>query len=75
MTQAAEHARKAAAASLKDAVRELNRYKEKPPLNKRLLQKKLEKVLNYKDDLVDLEMTSTTGLLKSLGQTWIQPTC
>ena len=53
MTQAAEHAQKAAAASLKDAVRELNRYKEKPPLNKRLLQKKLEKVLNYKDDLVE----------------------
>ena len=50
---AAEHARNTAAASLKDSVRELQRYKDKPPHNRRLLQKKLDKVLNFKDELVD----------------------
>ena len=51
--QAASHTRNAAAASLKDSVRELTRFKEKADPNKRLLQNKLDRVLNDKDNLVD----------------------
>ena len=53
MTQAALHARAAAAASLKDSVRELSRYKEGARPSKRLLQSKLDKLLRDKEDLVD----------------------
>ena len=52
-TQAALHARKVAAATLNDQVLELTRYKDKPNLNQRLLQSKLEKIYTYKDNLVD----------------------
>ena len=57
MAQAASHARNAAAASLKDSVRELARYKDKPSPNKRLLQSKLDKLLNSKDDLIEKHYT------------------
>ena len=53
MAAAAQHARAAAAASLKDSVRELTRYKTKPASSRRLLQSKLDKLLSDKDDLVD----------------------
>ena len=55
--QTALHARNAAAASLKDSIRELTRFKVKPNPNKRLLQSKLDRVLNDKENLVDKHYT------------------
>lgn len=52
MAQAALHTRAASAASLKDSVRELTRYKQGVRPSKRLLQRKLDKLLGDKEDLV-----------------------
>ena len=52
MAAAANQARSAAAASLKDSVRELTRYKDRAGPSQRLLRMKVEKVLHDKEVLV-----------------------
>ena len=52
MAAAANQARSAAAASLKDSVRELTRYKDRAGPSQRLLCMKIEKVLHDKEVLV-----------------------
>ena len=52
MAAAATQARAAAAASLKDSVRELTRYKDKPAPSMRLLRTKIETVRRDKEVLV-----------------------
>ena len=48
---AALNARKAAAATLNSAIDQLTRYKDKPNPSARLLQQKLDYVLEAKEDL------------------------
>ena len=54
MAQAAQQARVAAAASLKDSIREMRRYMGGANPSKRLLQNKLNKVNENKDELVKI---------------------
>ena len=51
MAAQALNARAATATTLKDTIRDITRYKQKPNPSKRLLQVKLEKLLSDKDEL------------------------